>query len=817
MESPPQVPAGDLTDVRDRQKAGAANADAAQEHEVTALREILNQTQRQLSEEQATVVTLRGALEASNAELRGVHASLSWRLTRPLRLTRDLLGSVAPFIHEMRGFSTRARYTIATRGTRALWDDVAKELGTRLRRGSLAMPPAAQPEAHAAALVPFAARGDRLEWRPLHFVLPAVPHVTIVIPVFNQFARTYACLASILERTGDISYEVVVSDDASTDETKDLDRMTTGVRIVRAEENRGFIETCNRGAEAARGEFVVFLNNDTFVSHGWLGALLSVFENGHADTIEVGLAGAKLVYPDGRLQEAGGILFSDGSAWNYGRGDDPANPKYEFQCDAHYCSGCGIIVRRDLFHSLGGFDRHFAPMYYEDVDLALAVRAAGFRVVYQPQSLIVHFEGGTAGTDTSSGSKRFQPINQRKLVEKWGATLSRLPAPGTAPDIARHEPCGPRVLIIDSYTPRPDHDAGSVRMFQICRILRELGCRVTFIPENRAFDGRYTRALQAEGVEALYHPYLPSLEAHLKKAGDRYHAVILSRVDTARAFIELVQRECPHARLLFDTVDLHFLREGRRAALGRGGASRHERLKTEELEIARACDTTFVVSRVEADLLAREAPDLSVELLSLIVTPEPTTTPFAERRGIVFIANFQHPPNCDALEDYLQNVHPLVRQRLPDVLLTVIGPHVPPHLQRLGEGSVEFTGSVPDIRPRFASARLSVAPLRYGAGIKGKVCTSLAFGVPAVTTTIGAEGMDLTNGNDILIADDPQAFADGVVALHSDERLWSRLAQAGPASIGAQFSPDHARRTLARVLGVPVPDAPRNAGAIQPE
>jgi glycosyltransferase involved in cell wall biosynthesis len=215
--------------------------------------------------------------------------------------------------------------------------------------------------------------------------------------------------------------------------------------------------------------------------------------------------------------------------------------------------------------------------------------------------------------------------------------------------------------------------------------------------------------------------------------------------------------------------------------------------------------------------LAREAPDLSVELLSLIVTPEPTTTPFAERRGIVFIANFQHPPNCDALEDYLQNVHPLVRQRLPDVLLTVIGPHVPPHLQRLGEGSVEFTGSVPDIRPRFASARLSVAPLRYGAGIKGKVCTSLAFGVPAVTTTIGAEGMDLTNGNDILIADDPQAFADGVVALHSDERLWSRLAQAGPASIGAQFSPDHARRTLARVLGVPVPDAPRNAGVIQPE
>jgi glycosyltransferase involved in cell wall biosynthesis len=450
-------------------------------------------------------------------------------------------------------------------------------------------------------------------------------------------------------------------------------------------------------------------------------------------------------------------------------------------------------------------------MYYEDVDLALAVRAAGYRVVYQPASLIVHFEGGTAGTDTGTGAKRFQPLNRQKLVDKWTDALTVQPSPNSNPDLARHQPGGPHVLIVDAYTPRPDRDAGSVRMFHICKILRQLGCRVTFVPENRALDGHYTRALQAEGVEALYHPYLPSLEHHLRKFGRRYHTVILSRVDTARKVIDLVRRECPQARRVFDTVDLHFLREGRRAALGESGSSGHERLKADELAVARACHTTFVVSRVEADLLQREAPELDVELLSLIVTPDSTDRAFAERRGILFIANFQHPPNCDALEDYLRNVHPLVRRRLPDVPFTVIGAHVPQHLQRLGEGAVQFAGSVPDIRPYFSSVRSSVAPLRYGAGIKGKICTSLAFGVPAVTTTIGAEGMDLKHEEDILIADTPEAFAESVVALHSDERLWTAMAQAGLRSVTSQFSPEHARRTLARVLGISLRSDAANA------
>jgi hypothetical protein len=537
----------------------------------------------------------------------------------------------------------------------------------------------------------------------------------------------------------------------------------------------------------------VFLNNDTFVSQDWLAPLLEAFQQP-----DVGLVGAKLIYPDGRLQEAGGIIFSDASGWNYGRGDDPANPKYEFLCDAHYCSGACIAIRRTLFETIGGFDPHFAPMYYEDVDLAFAVRAAGHRVVYQPACVIVHAEGGTSGTDTRSGAKRFQVVNQKKFAAKWREALIDQPSPKSNPDAARFRGTGPHVLIIDSYTPQPDHDAGAVRMVNIMRILRKLGCRVSFIPENRARIGEYTLALQAAGIEPLYHPFLPTMQSHLEDMGSRYHTVIASRVDVARQMIDAVRQHCPQARLIFDTVDLHFLREARRSELT--GQRENSAEKEQELAVARACDLTLVVSPVEKEVLAQEAPDVAVEVLTLIHEPEPTHTPFSERSGIIFIANFQHPPNADALEHYLLEVHPGVCERLPGVDLTVIGADVPSRIKRLADSQVQFAGYVPDIRPAFASIRISVAPLRYGAGIKGKINTSLSHRVPVVTTTIGAEGMDLIHGKHLMIADRPPDFVDAVVSLYSDPTQWERLAEDGFQNVTARYSFDCAEQSLRQIL-----------------
>jgi GT2 family glycosyltransferase len=724
-----------------------------------------------------------------------------WRLLAlPVTLPWRFLAGLPPFLREMRGFSRRARYTVATRGLGALGSDIVGELGRRLRHGTLAAPPSPQAVALASATAAPAAVGSGPR-RALAFPSVGAPVVSVVVPVFDEFERTYTCLASILERSGDVPYEVLVVDDGSTDETRDIESLVAGVRVLRDGTNRGFIAACNRGAAEARGEFLVFLNNDTLVSPDWLAALIAPFGGTVPGEGPVGLVGAKLVYPDGRLQECGGIVFSDGSAWNYGRGDDPADPRYEFAYEADYCSGACIALQRGLFERLGGFDSRYAPMYYEDVDLAFAVRSLGLRVLCQPSCVIVHSEGGTAGLDVGAGAKRHQLRNREVFAERWKEALTEQPPPNANPDAARYRGSGEHVLVMDAITPRVDHDAGSVRMTHVLSLLVGLGCRVTFLALNRRMEGEHTRALQDSGVEVLYEPTLSSVADHLRKAGARYGTVIMSRAEVVEEVLEAVRRHCPRARRVFDTVDLHFLREARRAEVT--GALDEEAvaaLEARELELARACDLTLVVSPTERELLSRLAPDLAVEVLSLIDEREATEEPFEARSGVLFVGNFQHPPNRDAIGFYLREVHPLVMEREPAAELTIIGAEVPRSLRRLAGEGARFIGQVTDLEPCFAAARLSVAPLRFGAGIKGKIQTSLALGVPVVTTAVGAEGMPVEDGREVLIADDAASFAAAVVRLHEDAGLWRSLADGGRRAMQEHYSPARARRVLARLV-----------------
>ena len=230
------------------------------------------------------------------------------------------------------------------------------------------------------------------------------PMVSIVIPCYNQVHYTYACLQSILEFTKDVTYEVIIADDVSTDATAELSRYAEGLVICRNETNQGFLRNCNQAAKAARGKYIMFLNNDTKVTEGWLSSLVNLIESDST----IGMVGSKLVYPDGRLQEAGGIIWSDGSGWNYGRLDDPDKAEYNYVKDVDYISGAAILLSTALWKQIGGFDQRFAPAYCEDSDLAFEVRKAGYRVVYQPLSKVIHFEGVSNGTDVNgTGLKRY--------------------------------------------------------------------------------------------------------------------------------------------------------------------------------------------------------------------------------------------------------------------------------------------------------------------------------------------------------------------------------------------------------------------------
>ena len=284
-----------------------------------------------------------------------------------------------------------------------------------------------------------------------------------------------------------------------------------------------------------------------------------------------------------------------------------------------------------------------------------------------------------------------------------------------------------------------------------------------------------------------FHPYVRSIPEFLGVRGNDFDIVLLSRHYVAAKHIDAARVFAPNALVVFDTVDLHFLREERLAELegSASGISAARARRDEELALIAKADVTLVVSEVERALLQQLAPASRVMVLSNIHEPVPGGKPFAEREGLVFIGGFQHPPNTDAVLWYAQEILPRVREQLPGVPTYIVGSKVPAPLKALAAKDFIITGYVPDVAPYFSGCRVSIAPLRYGAGVKGKVNLAMSWGLPVVATTPSIEGMHLTEGEDVLIADDPAAFADAIVRLYRDEALWTRLAAGGLANIRA--------------------------------
>lgn len=679
------------------------------------------------------------------------------------------------------GLLRRGGSSLRTRGWRATLDRVAVQF-----RRVPAPPPGTLYTPEAAPFAPFpVATSDS-------------PVASLIIPVYNEFAHTLACLRTLAEHPPTTPFEVIVVDDGSRDETVDALPRIDGVRYHRRTINGGFIAACNDGASLARGAYVVFLNNDTVPQPGWLEAMLDTFTSER----DVGLVGAQLLYPDGRLQEAGGVVFADGSGWNYGRRESPEDPRFAYLRDCDYASGAAIALPRTLFERLGGFDTRYAPAYYEDTDLAFAVRDAGLRVVYQPASRVVHVEGGTAGTDLNTGMKAYQVRNRATFAEHRAAALATQLPPNTVPTPALLHRHRKQILIVDAQTPRPDHDSGSLRLVNLMRLLREEGAHVVFLPADRHRVEPYATQLQHLGVEVWHAPFAGRAPAWLREHGARFDAAMVSRHYVAREFLPLLRAHAPRAKLVFDTVDLHYLRERRGADVAGDAALARtaERTRALELDIIGRADVTLVVSEVERALLRQDAPQARVEILSNLHRIAGAGRAFAERHDLVFVGGFRHPPNVDAVRWFVEAVFPSIRARLPDVIFHCIGSHTPPEIEALAaHPGVRVHGHVADLDPFMDGCRVALAPLRYGAGVKGKVNLSMAHGQPVVATACAVEGMHLRD-DDVLVADDPQAYADAVVRLYTDEALWSRLAGNGLDSVAAHFSLDAARATVREVF-----------------
>jgi O-antigen biosynthesis protein len=626
------------------------------------------------------------------------------------------------------------------------------------------------------------------------------PVASIIIPVYNQTELTLKCLHAVAQHTTGVDYEVILIDDASTEPASASVNRIEHLRVLRNDTNRGFLHNCNKAAGVARGRHLVFLNNDTEVQPGWLEALLDTYRQ-RRDT---GLVGARLVHPDGRLQEAGSIIWSDGSAANYGKNRHPFEPAFSYIKEVDYCSGACIAIEKDFFWSLGGFDPLYSPAYYEDTDLAFRVRAAGRKVYYQPRSIVVHHEGATAGTDTSVGVKRHQVTNAAKFFARWGETLRRTQRPpGRDRFLARDRSAG-RVCIafIDHKLPHFDRDAGSRSILHYVQLLLEQGANVKFITDQAESDPRYARHLESLGVETIWGPTFSraAIRRWLREHGAYLDHVILSRPQIAQRFLSNVRRYT-RAKVLYFGHDIHFLREQAEAQFVAAPSRQNwQRTRRRELALWSQVDVTYYFTSEETEYVKRTLPGATARTIPLFLHrggKEPLPAVTADTRDLLFVGGYEHMPNRDAIQWLTTEIMPLVRAQLPEVVLHICGSGFPHELCQAAPPGVQFHVNVSDeqLQQRYRQARVCVVPLRFGAGLKGKVLEALFQGKALVTTPVGAQGL---RGIEAFaaVAEDARSFATETVRFYRDSALRETARNASAAFVRERFSPEHALAVL---------------------
>ena len=351
------------------------------------------------------------------------------------------------------------------------------------------------------------------------------------------------------------------------------------------------------------------------------------------------------------------------------------------------------------------------------------------------------------------------------------------------PELEKERAVTHRALFVDHCTPSPNEDAGSLVAFEIMQAFIANGYKITFIPEdNFAHVGAQTRDLQRLGIEAIYHPFYSRMPAFLGTRRDRYDVIFLHRFGVADTHMDALRRAYPDARVIFLNADLYHLRQMRQAELDGDiqAQASAEQTRTRELRVIAAADVALVHSDHEQALLQQALPAANIVLFPLIHDPAQQVPGPACREGVCFVGGFRHPPNADGIRWFVDAVWPRVLDAMPLAQLYIVGSHVTAEVEALANTrGVKVIGYVEDLDAFLDQRRLTVAPLRYGAGAKGKVAGSLAQGVPVVCTPVAAEGMGLEPGLNVLVGATPEGLAEHVVALLVDDERWQRLSAAG--------------------------------------
>jgi GT2 family glycosyltransferase/glycosyltransferase involved in cell wall biosynthesis len=628
------------------------------------------------------------------------------------------------------------------------------------------------------------------------------PRVSVIIPTFNHIKDVVACLETIAIAADQVTHEVIVVDDCSSPSESALLAKIPGVRYIRHDSNTGFSGSCTTGIEASHSEFVFLLNNDTEVFPGWLDSPVAEMDL-HPKT---GVVGSMILRCNMRLQEAGGIIWSDGTGAHYGSNDNPMEYKYRFRREVDYCSGASLLIRSELWEEVGGFDEELSPAYYEDTDFCFSSRKHGYGVVYQPNSLIVHREGSSNGLE-SFGLKRRQHENRHFFAEKWHSELTKLSKGLDVSDsqkrYSREISSGDRrIVVVDYFELTPDQDSGSLRMSRIVEEFVSMGFKVHFVSLTGGKSSRWADAACNLGVEVLHGAI--ELQTTLQALNKKLDFVFISRPEVFASVIDKVLLFAPEIPIIYDMVDAHGLRMHRKSVFT---ASTHDTEKARYFEAiekraARSSDVVVAVSQSDLDHLRKVSNFVTKSLIipNVHIKPSASQSEFSQREGILFVGGFQHDPNVDAAKFLVNEVMPKVKAIMGEVQVFLVGSKPTREVLELSSRNVTVTGWVDDLRPVYDKARIFVAPLRYGAGVKGKIGESLSFGLPTITTSIGVEGMDVEHGVDLFIAETADEIANRICEIYNNEELLASIAKNGSEKIETLFGKASLRKRLQELV-----------------
>lgn len=618
----------------------------------------------------------------------------------------------------------------------------------------------------------------------LNFPVIEQPEISLILILYNRAELTLSCLYSLI-RNPFQSFELILIDNHSTDATTQLLQQIDGAKIVRNDRNLHYLLACNQASQIATGKYLLFLNNDAQILGNSIPVALETIESSE----DIGAVGGKLILPDGTLQEAGSIIWQDGTCLGYGRGDSPNAPQYQFSRPVDYCSAAFFLTPRQLFLDLGGFDEDFRPAYYEETDYCVRLWKSGKKVIYNPNVTVIHYEfGSSSNSGHSPEAIALMEKNQKILAKKHADWfLNQYPADLKNLTLARTRSTNKRILYIDDRIPHPWLGSGYTRSHQILNAAINLGYNITLYPTDirQAEDWKTTYSDIPRSVEVMKNYGFPLLGEFLKERENNYHIIFISRPHNLSKFNTIISEKNIKltAKIIYDAEAIFCLRDiQKRQHLGE--ILTDEQIKTEcdrEIKLAQTAHHIIAVSPQERQKFIDYGYS-NVSILSHSIPATPTPNDFGDRQDILFVGAIHEidSPNADSVLWLCREIFPKIQNQLNQPIQLLIAgnwsiPEFEQQLKQLANLNIKILGKVENLTALYNQTRIFVAPTRFAAGIPHKVHEAAAYGLPVITTSLIASQLGWHHEQHLLVADTPETFVEQCLRLYGHQALWEHL------------------------------------------